>query len=303
MNLIFTSAQRFFVQTIDDTMMRKFALLALLSSVMLLSCKKAVQETPAIPIRIATSVTRVTDTAFETDDAVGLFVVNTPAALKQSGNHADNVKFSFNGENWETAKQLYWLDDKTSADFYTYYPYNSSASIGSHGFSVQKDQSTEAGYKASEFLCGSNKDIAPTPDPVHVSTKHVMSCIKIELKAGTGWTDSDINAATVRLTGLQTAARINLADCSVTADGSVADISPLSLEGGVYKALVVPQSVNDSELIKVKVGNNDYALKTSVTLSSGKQHKCTLVVNRTSEGINIGIDPWEDGDDFGGTVE
>lgn len=283
--------------------MKKFALPALLSCVALLSCEKAVRETPAIPIRIATSVTKVTDTAFEAGDAVGLFVVNTPASLKQSGNHADNVKFSFNGDNWEAAKQLYWLDDKTSADFYTYYPYNSSASVASHSFSVQKDQSTEAGYKASEFLCGSNKGIAPTPDPVLISTKHLMSCIRIELKAGTGWTDSDINAASVSLSGLQTAARINLADCSVTADGSVADISPLPLGGGVYKALVVPQSVDGVELIKVKVGGNDYALKTSVTLESGKQHKCTLVVNRTSEGINIGIDPWEDGDDFGGTVE
>ena len=65
----------------------------------------------------------------------------------------------------------------------------------------------------------------------------------------------------------------------------------------------MPQSVDGCELIKVKVGGNDYALKTSVTLESGKQHKCTLVVNRTSEGINIGIDPGEDGDDFGGTVE
>ncbi len=284
--------------------MKKIALLALLASVALLpSCEKAVRETPAIPIRIATSVTKVTDTAFEKGDAVGLFVVNTPAALKQSGNHADNVKFTFNGDSWDTAKQLYWLDDKTAADFYTYYPYNSSASVSSHSFSVQKDQSTEAGYKASEFLCGSNKSISPTPDPVLVSTKHLMSCIRIELKAGTGWTDSDINAASVSLAGLQTAAKINLADCSVTADGSVADISPLPLGGGVYKALVVPQSVDGCELIKVKVGGNDYALKTSVTLESGKQHKCTLVVNRTSEGINIGIDPWEDGDDFGGTVE
>ncbi len=283
--------------------MKNLALLALLVPVTLLSCKKAVQETPAIPIRIATSVTKVTDTAFEAGDAVGLFVVNNPSSLKQSGNHADNVKFTFDGEKWETAKQLYWLDDKTAADFYTYYPYSSSASVSSYGFSVRQDQSTEAGYKASEFLCGGNRAVAPTPDPVLISTKHIMSCIRIELKAGTGWTDSDINSAVVSLAGLQTAARINLSDGSVTADGGVADISPLPLGGGVYKALVVPQSVNDSELVKVKVGSNDYALRTSVTLVSGKQHKCTLVVNRTGEGINIGIDPWEDGDEFSGTVE
>lgn len=267
------------------------------------SCKKTVTEASKIPISIATSVTKVTDTAFENGDAVGLYVVNTPAALKQSGNHADNVKFSYNGEKWSSAEQLYWYDEKTPADFYAYYPYTASASVSTLSFSVQQDQSSESGYKASEFLYGSKKGVAPTAEPVLISTRHLMSCIRVELKAGTGWTDSDIAAASVSISGLQTAAEVSLSDGSLSAAGNVADIQPLSLGGGVYKALVIPQTVTDSELIRVKVGGNDYALKTSVTLVTGKQHKCSIVVNRTNEGINISIDPWEDGDEFGGTVE
>ncbi len=285
--------------------MRTKTLLILIpaAALALASCRKHTPEIPKIPISIATSVTKITDSAFEAGDAVGLYVVNTPSALKQSGNHADNVKFSFNGEKWLTSNQLYWYDDKTPADFYTYYPYNTSASISAMSFSVQQDQSSDSGYKASEFLYGSRKSVVPTADPVLISTRHLMSCIIVELKAGTGWTDSDISTALVSITGLQTAAKINLGDGSISAAGNVADIQPLSLGEGAYKALVVPQSVSDSELIRIKIGGNSYALKTSVTLVAGKQHKCTIVVNRTSEGINIGIDPWEDGDEFGGTVE
>jgi hypothetical protein len=285
--------------------MRIKTLLILIPAVVLAlaSCRKHSPEIPKIPINIATSVTKITDTAFEANDAVGLYVVNTPSALKQSGNHADNVKFTSNGEKWVTSNQLYWYDDKTPADFYTYYPYKASASVSAMSFSVQQDQSSESGYKASEFLYGSKKSVAPTAEPVLINTRHLMSCIRVELKAGTGWTDSDIAAASVSISGLQTAAKLNLSDGSISAAGNVADIQPLSFGGGVYKALVVPQTVTDSELIRVKVGGNDYALKTSVTLVAGKQHKCSIVVNRTSEGINIGIDPWEDGDEFGGTVE
>lgn len=270
---------------------------------MAMACTRIVPEESKIPINITTLMTKATDTAYETGDAVGLYVVNTPAELKQNGNHADNVRFTFDGDKWAADNQLYWYDDKTTADFYTYYPYISSASTNALNFSVQKDQSTEAAYKSSEFLCGVVKGVVPTSDPVLINTKHLMSCIRVELKAGLGWTDSDINAAKVTISGLKTSAKINLADVSISADGSTADISPLPIGKGVWKALVVPQNVVNTELIKITVGNNDYTLKTSVNLASGKQHKCTITINRTSEGINIGIDPWEDGDEFGGTVE
>lgn len=284
-------------QLITTYMNTKSLLILIPAAVFALSCKKtAPVETAKIPINIAASVTKVTDTALETGDAVGIYVVNTPSTLSQSGNHADNVKFTYDGSKWVAEKQLYWLDDTTPADFYAYFPYSASASVSAHSFSVQQDQSTEAGYKASEFLCGSNKGVSPTPDPVSIITKHILSCLRIELMAGTGWADSDISAASVTVTGLKTAAKINLADASVSADGSAADIQPLSLGGGVFKAIVVPQTVSDSDLLKVRVGDNDYTLKTSLDIASGKQHKCTLVINRTNEGINIGVDPWEDGD-------
>ena len=285
--------------------MRTKTLLILIpaAALALASCRKHSPEIPKIPINIATTVTKITDTAFEANDAVGLYVVNTPSALKQSGNHADNVKFTYNGKKWVASNQLYWHDDKTPADFYTYYPYKASASVSAMSFSVQQDQSSESGYKASEFLYGSKKGVAPTAEPVLINTRHLMSCIIVELKAGTGWTDSDISAATMTISSLKTAAKINLTDGSISAEGDAADITPISLGGGVFRAIVVPQSVTDVELVKFKVGNYDYVFKASKTFEGGKQHKCTLVVNRTSEGINIGIDPWEDGDEFGGTVE
>ncbi len=288
--------------------------LLILSAVLVLSCKKTggeqevpvtpvVPEEEQIPINIATAVTKVTDTAFEKGDAVGLYVVNQPAELAASGNYADNVKFTYDGDKWVAEKDLYWYDDKTPADFYAYYPYMESVDIESCSFSVQQDQSTEAGYKASELLFGKTLGIAPTPDPVLISTRHLMSCLLVELKTGTGWTDTVISGATVTLLGLKTAVKVDLKNIGITADGEAAEITPLNLGAGAFNALVAPQSVTDADLVKIKVGENEYVLKTSVNLLSGKQHRCTIVVNRTSEGINIGVDPWEEGDVYSGVVE
>lgn len=320
MNLILSIIYPIFAVGIDysivintnmNKVMKKLALL-IITLVVLGSCKKTEEPAPVpeqkpelVPIQIATAVTRATDYAFENGDNVGLFVVNQPNDLQTSGNYVDNSKFTFDGMKWNTGKETYWLDADTKADFYGYYPYTSSvSSVNAFPFQVSQDQSTESGHKASDFMWGKVQGIAPTPDPVVITVNHSMSCLIVNLKAGTGWKEDDIKDAEVTLCGLKTSSLINLADGTVIADGDAAEIKPLQVGAGIFKTLAVPQKVSDSELVRVKVGTNSYSLKTSIDLKSGKQHTCTVVVNRTGEGINIGIGPWETDDiDYGGSAE
>lgn len=250
-------------------------------------------------------MTRATDYAFETGDDVGLFVVNQPSDLQTSGNHVDNCRFTFDSAKWNAGKEIYWQDATTKADFYCYYPYTSSvSSITAFPFQISPNQSTESGYKVSDLMWGKVDGVSPTPDPVVISVNHSMSCLIVKLKAGTGWKEDDIKDAEVTLCGLRTSSLINLADGTVTADGGATEMKPMKVGTGIFKALVVPQKVSDSDLVQVKVGTNSYSLKTSIDLKSGRQHTCTVVINRTGEGINIGIGPWETDDiDYGGSVE
>lgn len=291
--------------------MKKLALIIVTLAV-LCSCKKAEEPAPApepepelVPIQIATTMTRATDYAFETGDNVGLFVVNEPNSLQLNGNHVDNCKFTFDGAKWNAGKEVYWQDATTKADFYCYYPYTSSvSSITAFPFQISPNQSTESGYKVSDLMWGKVDGVSPTPDPVVISVNHSMSCLIVKLKAGTGWKEDDIKDAEVTLCGLRTSSLINLADGTVTADGGATEMKPMKVGTGIFKALVVPQKVSDSDLVQVKVGTNSYSLKTSIDLKSGRQHTCTVVINRTGEGINIGIGPWETDDiDYGGSVE
>ena len=72
-------------------------------------------------IKIATSITKVTDSSFENGDKVGIYVVNEPNTLKNSGNHVDNMGFTYSG-TWTSSASVYWKDETTKADFYCYYP-------------------------------------------------------------------------------------------------------------------------------------------------------------------------------------
>lgn len=287
--------------------MKKNIFLLSLTAMMLSCSDTTVPEPEPIPdkwaINIATSITRATDTAFEKGDKVGLYVVNEPNTLRTNGNHVDNVCFTYSG-NWTTTTPIYWKDDTTKADFYCYYPYDSNISnVEAYSFGVRANQSSISDYKDSDFLWGKIAKVAPTKESVNITVKHAMSNIVIKLVAGNGYTAEDMANATVTICGLKTNATINFETGEVTAVGSIEEMVPM-LEGNQLLALVVPQSVTDTDLIKVTIGDNVYTHNQSIEFKSGKQHTCTLTIERTNQGINIGISGWEnDSEDFGGVVE
>ncbi len=270
--------------------------------------------TEKIPINISTSVTsRATDNAFEANDNIGIFVVNhnadgTAATLQPTGNHVDNMKYTYNG-TWTPATQTYWKDNTTHADFYMYYPYASSVtSVDAMPFSVNADQSNIADYKAADLMIGKTTDVTPTANAVKLDAKHVMSQMVITLVAGNGFTEASLAASqvSVKINRLKTQATANLATGAVTAKGNDADITPLK-ENGTYKAIIVPQTVGDGNIITVNVDGRDFNLAKSsnfTAFNSGQKYKFTVTLSKTSNGVNVNITKWEDdGIDHGGTAE
>ena len=263
-------------------------------------------EIKKIPISISTQITRATDTDFERDDKVGLYVVNyngsTPGTFASTGNHVNNMRFTYSG-SWTPDQEVYWKDESTKADFYIYYPYTASISnVAALPIAVKTDQSTEVNYKASDFLWGKSAGIAPTKNAVSMMVKHLTSNIIIKLVPGDGYSVDDLKDAKVDICGLKTNATVNLTNGEITATGVSADITPIN-EISQYRALVIPQSVTDKDLIRIKIGNDTYLLKQSIVFAPNKQYTSTITINRSSQGINIGIGDWEEDDtDYGGTV-
>lgn len=292
------------------------AMSALLLCSMLASCKKEPKETLAqeqtpIPINVSTSLwTKVTDNGYEENDKVGIYVVNwsddSQSQFLSSGNHADNAGFTFSGGVWMPDDSLYWLDQSTKADFYCYYPYvESVVDVASFPFSVNLDQSTDAGYKSSDLLWGKTEGVSPTPDPVEIMTNHLMSNLLIYLQPGKGYSEETFAAAqkSVSVTGVLYSANVNLATGEVIPVGEPSDLIPKP-EDGYYRVLIVPQFVVDAPLVRVVINGDEYTLNQSIDFESNRQYKCTVTVNRTGEGVDIGIGDWiVDDDDYGGVVE
>ena len=289
-------------------MKKIFTLLAAMAA--MVSCSNNVEDVPTIPeadklpINIATTLTRATDSAFEVGDKVGIFVVNEPNALKASGNHVDNMGFTYS-TTWTPDTPIYWLDQTTRADFYCYYPYAEVANTAAHTFATKADQSSLANYKASEFLWGKTAGVAPTEEAVNITTNHTFSNIVVILKAGEGWSTSAWAEATksVKVCNVKTEATINLSTGVATATGAITSVSPYN-EGTQYRALIVPQTTEDGALIQAVVDGTTYTLSRAMTFKANKQHKFTVTINKLNNGVNVGIGSWEvDEEDYGGSAE
>lgn len=306
--------------------MKPYFLIGILSTYLFACCSSdSVNETEPptpptppsekLPINISTSVSsRATDLAFEVGDKIGLYVVNhnadgSAAALQVSGNHVDNMQYTYNS-TWTPATQTYWIDNSTHADFYLYYPYTSTiTSIDAMPYSVKANQSQLSDYKAGDLMIGKTIDVAPTQLSVKIEAKHVMSQMTINLVAGNGFTDATLAAAkiSVKVNRLKTKATANLVTGAVTAIGDDTDIIPYKVANNSYKAIVVPQLVGEGNLITINVDGRDFNLpKTSnfTGFEAGKKHNFNVTLSKTSNGVNVNITKWEDdGNDYGGTAE
>ena len=166
--------------------MKKIFILSAMAALVMSSCTKSDDEiTPTsneMKFAAEYPTTRATATAFESGDAMGVYVSQydgeVAAPLQVSGNYANNVKSTFDGSKWVNSPAIYWADGKF--DVFAYYPYDNPASVDEYKFSVALDQSTAetadalSGYEASDFLWAKATGISKM-DAVPLTFKHRMS--------------------------------------------------------------------------------------------------------------------------------
>ena len=221
-----------------------------------------------------------------------------------SGNHVDNMGFTYSTK-WTPDEEIYWKDQTTKAVFYCYYPYGTPNSVTAYKFSTKADQSTLANYKASEFLWGKTDSVSPTESAVPITVNHMFSNALVVVEPGAGFTAESLAASNVevKICNIKTDASINLATGVVSASGAPTSVTPL-YEGTYYRALIVPQTVEESALIIVTVDGVNYTLTKGFTFKANTQHRFTVTVNKVNNGVNIGIGGWQiDDTDNGGSAE
>lgn len=276
------------------------------------SCNHDLPEEPVVtptnPEGTVRLRTRVDGEAIVSEVNAGLYMVNyidgRSDELLAASNYVNNQLLTFADGSWSTSQPIYWMDIDTPADFYAYAPYQSKvADARSIAFSVQKDQTTVEAVAQSDFLWGTLQGQSPTESSFDLTLSHMLSQLTVKVTAAE---DMNMKAEDVSVTigGTKVSAQIDLATGSITPiEGEAQDVKCHNNGDLSYTAILIPQQVPFSNLIKILWNGNPYTLQNAFKLEAKRQYTLTVRLKKTESGFDVGIDGWDIIDeDFGGTV-
>lgn len=242
--------------------------------------------------------TRVTETHFEKDDRIGLYVVCTAEApLEVGGNYVNNALLTFNGSAWHPERTIFW--NNGSYDVYAYYPQVSPVtSVDDLPFSVATDQQaagneqTPGGYEASDFLWASAKKQTAGNEAVKLNFRHCMSKLTVRLVKGPDYDGDELPEAEVYVHNTVTEATVDLAVGIVTPAkfGKLHTVKAKAAGKDEYTAVLVPQRIaNRVPLIEVVMKGVSYLVETNFRFKQGIHHTFTLIISKNPEQVKIEI--------------
>ena len=158
------------------------------------------------------------------------------------------------------------------------------------GFTVAKDQSSDKGYQASDFLYTSQTFTFSKNASSQLVFKHLPAKVVINLKAGGEITENDVKNATVTLVNQLLTGTMNENGVMTHASQGADEITPhdAPVASGYQRtlqALLVPQQMKDKEFIKVTIGADRgyYYIPTTETdgkLEAGNQYTYNITVKK-----------------------
>lgn len=220
---------------------------------------------------------------------VGVFVRDADGFIS-GGN---NAQLTASGAGGFTGSPIYFPEDGASVNVLAYAPYQSGWSDQvdvAATFTVAANQSTDAGYLASDLLHGvptatTNSFTKETP-VVALNFQHKLSKLSVKFKTSED-TDVDLKGATINIVNTLPSVTLKVSDGTLgTATGTATAIKAVTFASDATEflasAVIVPQKVAAGSFIQVVLTNGkmlNARLNTEATFASGKAYVYTVNIS------------------------
>lgn len=262
-------------------------------------------------------LTRAAGKQWSEGDAVGIYMVNTgtrtvaeEASNREytAGEAGENVAFQPDGDN----NIIYYpVDAADKVDFLLYYPYRT---LTDHAYSI--DVSRQSDLPAIDLMSAkvTGKDKAePGIAPVF---SHLLTRLKLEISAGEGLVDTDLEGLTVKITRQRTLGSYNvLAETMTVAEGQDdgMDVTLNTVaDGTASEAILLPTTaagginplIDGRQLVFTLNNAKRETFVWPITpadkqFEAGKKNIYKIEINRTETGLTASIADWGEGNGNG----
>ncbi|MCM1356284.1 MAG: fimbrillin family protein [Staphylococcus sp.] len=238
------------------------------------------------------ATSRATDTKFENNDRIGIYMVADGATLQLGGNELNNELFTFDGSAWKSGRKAYW--NKGLHNVYAYYPYSTSVNdTEDYTFTLASDQSTHEGYTSSDFIWANKEGVEASASPVKLTFSHRMSKAIVKLEKGADFEGNIPNDCEVYIHSTVGTASIDLSTGGVSKDSYAGTMSirAQKISDTEFHAIVVPQNIESRRpLVEVVSQGVSYLMEGKISFKQGYAHTLivTLSKNPSQTKIEIG---------------
>ena len=255
--------------------------------------KVAVQFTGGISVN-----TRAAGQDWADGDKIGIFMIEAGKTLSADAisEGVDNVCYQTSGSSAFSpisgGKTIFFPIDG-DVDFYSYYPQTTV-----NDYKVALNMADQKSQEAIDFMYAKTTGCNKAKPQVDLKFNHMLSKLVLNVQAGNGLTQDDLNKLTVTIKDQNTTATFNLADGVISGDGNPDNIQMKATQvGKIYEAILLPTASTTRE-IEFNLNNGHdapFVWKMDSELKGGNLYNYTTVkLTRTTVDMMGTIESWNE---------
>ena len=284
--------------------MTKFFALALLAGAMV-SCSSE-DATPSTPTdKVAAQFnggiyvrTRAVGSSWSANDKIGIFMTKAGESLAAANisEGIDNVPYQTDGGlafSPVSGGKTVYFPIEGNVDFYSYYPQTTI-----NDYKVALNVADQTSQEAIDFMYAKATGCNKVTPQVELSFSHQLANLILDIQPGDGLQHEDLVNLTIKVKNQNTTATYNLADGTLSDEGTPADITMHTTTAGKkYEAILLP-TTETSRILEFDLNNGHdapfvWAMPTK--LDGGSKYYYTVVkLSRTAMKVSGTIVPWNE---------
>lgn len=238
-------------------------------------------------VKVEKPTTKVTNTAFEKGDKMGLFATTASNSLKGK-RYIDNLTLEYTeGTTLVPKRAVFYPEGDVSLNFISYHPYladGTAAGTSVIPVSVYADQSNAKNRSLSDFLVAQTSGVTGSDKAVPLKYQHKLSKLAITLTPDKDTPIEQLKKDNPRIivTGIKTAADYDLESGTFSNLGETKDIISSGewiikdgkLTGKEF--IIIPQTLNGNEQSFVMDWNGDIYSCAIPDMETGSSTQCPI---------------------------
>ena len=236
--------------------------------------------------------------AWADGDKIGIFMTAAKETLSANSikEGVDNVAYETNGgisfSPISGGKTIYYPIDG-DVDFYAYYPQTTV-----NDYKVALNVADQSKQEAIDFMYAKTTGCNKAIPQVELKFSHQLSWLVLNVQAGNGLTEDDLENLKVTIEDQNTTATFNLVDGTISDEGNPNNITMKTVEAGkVYEAILLPTTSKTRKIVfDLNTGYDaPFVWTMESDLKGGNRYNYTTVkLTRTSVDIMGTIESWNE---------